>query len=136
MTLRPRYASLSNSGLRRLFPSRVLRLGITGVKPCFRHNRRIALASYPLSANKIERRSVQPKRSRRCQAPVNTVSNAVQSLTFPGVTEKYSGWPRLSQIRWTLVVSPPRERPSAASSAFFWARRRRGDARGHRSRPR
>lgn len=42
-----------------------------------------------------------------------TSSKTVESLTSPGVTTTARGSPRPSQARWTLVVNPPRDRPSA-----------------------
>jgi hypothetical protein len=36
------------------------------------------------------------------------------SCRWPGVSTTLNGRPRPSQPRWTLVVSPPRERPSAS----------------------
>lgn len=57
-----------------------------------------------------------PDRIRRgpggTRAASSTVSKTVESLTLPGVTMMARGRPRPSAARWTLVVSPPRDRPS------------------------
>ncbi len=49
-----------------------------------------------------------------------TAANWVQSLVFPPVTVNASGRPRASQARWILLVSPPRERPSAGLRSLLF----------------
>ena len=53
----------------------------------------------------------------------STAMNRGLSAACPGVSTNASGRQRRSAARWTLLVSPPRERPSAAASSR--ARRRR-----------
>lgn len=55
----------------------------------------------------------RPAPVRGTLTPSMTSSDTVESLTLPGVTTTARGRPRPSQARWTLVVSPPRDRPSA-----------------------
>jgi hypothetical protein len=40
-----------------------------------------------------------------------------------------SGLPSASTMAWILVVNPPRDRPTACSPPFFWARPRYADGR-------
>jgi hypothetical protein len=46
------------------------------------------------------------------------------SAARPGVSRKDSGRQRRSAHRWTLLVSPPRERPSSAAFSRAVCRRR------------
>lgn len=55
----------------------------------------------------------RPVPRRGVRMPSRTWPNAVASLTLPGVSTIDRGRPQPSTARWTLVVSPPRERPRA-----------------------
>lgn len=56
----------------------------------------------------------------------NTATNRGLSAACPGVSTNVGGRQRRSAARWTLLVSPPRERPSAAAlSRARWRRRSR-----------
>src|SRR6266496_3763293 len=62
--------------------------------------------------------------------PSSTGSSCVLSCRWPAVRRTARGRPRPSAARWSLVVIPPRLRPSASSagvtSPFFRRRRRLG----------
>ncbi len=90
--------------------------------------------SRDLSATRSAKRSRQDISSMRTRKEIRHSSNAAESLTLPAVRMNHSGLPRWSQIKWSLVVKPPRERPSAwSSSSFFLALRQHGDEREYRS---
>jgi hypothetical protein len=92
--------------------------GITARLPRRRSVRRIAPDEYALSAMTASGlRRGRPTPARGTRTAAGTASKAVESLTLPGVTRTARGRPRPSQARWTLVVSPPRDRPSVWSAA-------------------
>jgi hypothetical protein len=59
----------------------------------------------------------RPRPPRGTRTASRTTSKTVESLTLPGVRTTDSGRPRPSTARWTLVVSPPRDRPRACRAA-------------------
>src|SRR5574343_828641 len=66
--------------------------------------------------------------------PSSRSAARVISPACPGVSSKRARCPSPSTSAWILVLSPPRERPSACSP-FFWVRRRHVDGRERWSYP-
>ena len=89
----------------------MVRGGITAVLPAAASGSRTrASASDALSAISVSASIV----GSRWSAPT-------RSCASPPVRKKSIGLPSASTREWILVLSPPRERPMAWSSPFFWA---------------
>lgn len=94
-----------------------VRSGMTARMPRRRRSCRTSRDEYALSAMTVSGLwHGRPAPVRGTRTDSSTALNTVQSLTLPGVRMTARGRPRPSQARWTLVVSPPRERPCAWSA--------------------
>lgn len=97
--------------------------GMTALMPRSRRWARLAREEYALSpataSGRVRGRPARP----RTRTLARTGTHWGLSAACPGVRVKASGRQRRSAATWTLLVSPPRERPRAA--AFSRARRRR-----------
>lgn len=67
------------------------------------------VAAYPVRPAAGTARS-----ARRMRKPSSTGANIGLSPRWPGEVSRCSGRARSSESRWTLLVSPPRERPNAS----------------------
>ncbi len=94
---------------------------MTARMPRRRNPVRMARDAHALSAMTVSGlRRGRPADRRGTRIASSTVSNTVESLTWPGVTTMAKGRPRPSAARWTLVVNPPRDLPSALARRRMW----------------
>jgi hypothetical protein len=96
---------------------------MTALIPRLRRQARLAREEYALPAATASGRVRGRPTGPRTLTFSSTAMNRGLPAACPGVSTNASGRQRRSAARWTLLVSPLRERPSAAASSR--ARRRR-----------
>src|SRR5262245_25004304 len=111
MMFRRRYVALSKSSCR----AWVFGVGMTSSMCRCRSQSRTQAALYPLSPAPWSGQRCRPAR-RGLWARSMTGSKPCVSCVWPAVTPTARTMPWLSQTRWTLVLNPPRDRPSAWSA--------------------
>ena len=85
---------------------------MTALMPLLRSSSRLALDVYALSARTSSGRvRGAPPPMRGTQMPSRSGPNIGLSPAWPGPTSTDKGRPSPSHARWTLQVSPPRDRP-------------------------
>lgn len=122
--LRCLYVSTSNVGVRpparprrRRWPIWSAGCGMTDRMPRRRRCPRIAREEYERSARRVCGRVLGlPRLARGTRMPAMIASKAGASPAWAAVTWRVRGRARPSLVRWTSVLRPPRERPSACSS--------------------